>query len=69
MLDDSITERKIKYPNVRTDNDPDEAEYDDDNIQLNIDQQSYRKPPLANDSEIVIKNYDQKIAWASDILD
>ena len=50
MLDDSITERRIEDRHVRTDNDPDEPEYDGDIIQLNVDQLSYREHPFTNDS-------------------
>ena len=43
MLDDSFTERKIEERQDKTDNYREEAEFDADNEQLNIDQQSYRE--------------------------
>ena len=41
MPDNSITERKIEEHHAKTDNDPKESEYDGDNVQLNVGQQSY----------------------------
>ena len=40
MLDDSITDRKIEDRHIKTDNDPDEPEFDGDNVQLNVEKQS-----------------------------
>ena len=37
MLDDSVTERKIEDRHDNTDKDPDELEFDGDNVQLNVD--------------------------------
>ena len=51
MLDDSITERKIKDQHVQTDNHPDEPEFDGDNVQLNVDQQSYGERSITYDSD------------------
>ena len=39
MFEDSITERKIEDHHEKTNKDPDEPEYDNDNVQLNVDQQ------------------------------
>ena len=41
MLENSITERKIEDRHEKTDKDQDDPEYDGDNVQLNVDQQSY----------------------------
>ena len=43
MLDDSITERKLEDRNSQTDKDPDEPEYEDSNVQLNVDNSSTEK--------------------------
>ena len=43
ILDDSITERKIEDRHDKIDKDPDEPEFDVDNLQLNVDQLSYRE--------------------------
>ena len=37
MLDDSITERKIEERHAKTDNNPDEPEFNDENVQLNVE--------------------------------
>ena len=41
MLIDSITERKVEDRYVKTDNDPDEPEFDGSKVQLSVEQQSY----------------------------
>ena len=43
MHDDSITERKVETRQEKTGKDPDETEFHGDNVQLNVNQQTYRK--------------------------
>ena len=69
MLDDSSTERNIEYQHVRTDNDPDEPEFDGGNVQLNVDQQSYEEQSFTDNSVNVTKNCDQEITKARKILE
>ena len=40
MLDDSIIDRKIEDRHVKTNHDLDELEFEGDNVQLNVDQES-----------------------------
>ena len=61
MLDDSITERKIEDRHDKTTKKPDEPELDGDNVQLNVDQQSYGEQSITNETENVTKNCDQRI--------
>ena len=60
MLDYSIIERKIEDRNDKTDKDPYESEFDGDNVQLNVDQQSYGELSINDDSDNVAKCYKQK---------
>ena len=46
MRDDSIAERKIEDRHNVIYKEPDEPEFEDDNVQLNADQQSYGKNQL-----------------------
>ena len=48
-----MTERKIEGCLLRTDEDPDEPEYNVDNVRLNVDQQSYREQLITDDSKNV----------------
>ena len=41
MIDDPITKRKIEDLKVKTENDPDEPEFDGEKVQLNVDQKLY----------------------------
>ena len=41
MFDDSITKRKINDRHDETNKDPDEFEFDGENVQFNVDQQLY----------------------------
>ena len=41
MLDESISARKIEDRHEKTDKDPDEPEYHSDDVQLDVDQQSF----------------------------
>ena len=58
-----------KERNIKTGNDTDETEFDGDNVQLNVDQQSYRKQSITYDSGNVTKNCDQDITKARKILE
>ena len=49
----------IQDQHVKSENDPDESEFDGDNIQLNVDQKSYGKT-ITDDRENVPKNCEQK---------
>ena len=69
MLDDSITERKIEDQHAKTDNDPDEPEFDDDNVQLNVNQHSYGERSITDDSDNVTNNFDQEITKPRKILE
>ena len=69
ILDDSITERKIKYRHVKTYNDPYKPKFDDDHVQSSADQQSYGEQSITDDSENVTKNHDQEITKAREILE
>ena len=60
MLDDHITERTIEDRLVKTDKDPDEPEFDSENVKLNVDQQSYGEQSITDDSDNVTKNCDQE---------
>ena len=64
-----MTKRKIEDCQVKTDNDPDEIEYDGYNVQLNIDQQSYGEQSIPDDSNRVTKNCDQEIKKTQEILE
>ena len=64
MLDDSITERKIEDWHVKTDKDPDESQLDGEDVQLNIDQKSYREQSISDNSGKVTKNCDQGMTKA-----
>ena len=68
MLDFFITERKIEDRHVKTGNDPDEPEYDGENVQLNVDQQSYGEQPITDDSDYATKTCDHEIIKARVIL-
>ena len=48
---------------------PDEPEYDGDNVKMNTDQHSYGEQSITNDSDNVNKNCDQEIAKAYEILE
>ena len=54
-FDDSITERKIKDRNDNTENDPDDSEFDGDNVRLKVDQKSYKEQSNSGDNDNVIK--------------
>ena len=64
MLDDSITELLVEDRNVKTDNDPDKPEYDSENVQLNVNQQSYGEQQVTDDISNMTKNRFQKITRA-----
>ena len=68
MLDDSIAERKIEDRHDKTCK-PDEPEFDGDNVQLNVDQQSYGEQSITDDSDNVTKNCDEEITKAREILE
>ena len=55
MLDDSITERKIEGRHNKPDREPYEPEFDGDNVQLNVDQQSYGEQSITHDGNTVTK--------------
>ena len=55
MIDDSMTERKIKDRHGQTEKDPDEPEYEDSNVQLNVDQQLYGEKSITDDSDNLTK--------------
>ena len=55
MLDDSITERRIEDRNAKSDKDPDEPEFDGENIQLNVDLQSCGEQSITDDIDNVTK--------------
>ena len=61
MLDYSITERKIEDRRDRTNREPDEPEFDGENVELNVNQQSYGEQSITNDSYDVTKNCEQEI--------
>ena len=67
MLDDSITEHIIEDRNVKTDNCPDEPEYDGDIVQLNVEQELYGEQSITDDSDDVMKNRDQEITKSHEI--
>ena len=48
MLDYSITERKIEDRHDKTYKEPDEPEFDVDNVQLNVGQQSYGEQSITD---------------------
>ena len=65
MLDNSITERNIERRKVKTNNDPDEPEFDCDGVQLNVDKQSYGEQSITDDSYSVTNNCDPEIKKCS----
>ena len=62
MSDDSITERYIKYRQGKTGRDPDVLEFDGDNVQLNVDLNSYGEQLNTEESNNETKNCNKKIA-------
>ena len=56
MLDDFITERKIEDQHDKSYKEPDYPDLDGDNVQLNIDQQSYGEQTITNNNEDETKN-------------
>ena len=69
MLDDSIIERKMEDYHFKTHNELEEPEHDGDNVQLNVDQQSYGEKSVTDDSDNVIKNSEQEITKVPEILE
>ena len=61
MLDDSITKHKIEGQHVWTDNEPDEPEFDCDDVQLDVDQQWYGEHSIIDDSSNMAKICDREI--------
>ena len=55
MVDDSIAQYKIENRHVKTGNKPGEPELYCDNVQDNVDQQSYGKQSIPNGSRNVTK--------------
>ena len=82
MLSDSITKRKIEDRHEKMYKEPDEPEepeYDGDNVQMNADHHTYGEQSIIDNSENVNKNCDQisqrhvipcnkRIAWWKKIL-
>ena len=71
MLNESISERKIEDRHERIYKEPDErdeSEYEEYNVQLNVDQQSYGEQSITDDSDIANKDCDQEITKAPEIL-
>ena len=64
IFDDSITERKVEGQHVKTENDPDEPEFDGENVRLNNGQHSYGEKSISDDSDNVTENCDQEITKA-----
>ena len=61
ILDDSITECKIKDRHAKMNkepDEPDESEYDVDKIQMNVDQQSHGEQSVTDDTDNVNKDCD-----------
>ena len=48
---------------------PDETEYDGDNVRKNADQQSYREQSITDDSDNINKNCEQEIIKVRGILE
>ena len=69
MLNNSIVERKIEDRHYKTCKEPDEPVFDGDNEQINVDQQSYGKQSITDDSDNVTKNCDQEITQVREILE
>ena len=61
VFDDFITKRKIEDRYTKTECDSDDPEFDGENMQLNIDQQSYGEQSINDDSDNVTKNCAQEI--------
>ena len=69
MLDNSIAERKIEDRYERINKNPYELELDDDNVQLNVDQQSYGGKSNTDYSDKVTKTRRREITKAYEILE
>ena len=48
---------------------PDESEYDADNVKINVDQHSYGEQSITDDSDNVSKDCEQEITKAREILE
>ena len=69
MFDDCITQRKVEDCHERTEKDPCEPEFDDDNVQLNVDQQLYGEQSITDDSDNITKTRDKEITKACEIIE
>ena len=61
MLDSSITEHKIEDKHEKIYKEPYKPEFDCDNEQLNVDQQSHREKSIKNDGGNITNNCDPEI--------
>ena len=72
MIDDSITEFKIEDNQVKMNmesDEPDEPEYDGDNVKMSVDQQSHGEQSTTDDNENVNKDCDKEITKVRLILE
>ena len=51
----------IKDRNVKTDNDPDQPEFDGENLQINVYQKPYGEQSVTDDSDSVTKDCDHEM--------
>ena len=69
LLDDSFAECKIEDRHEKMNKKPDEPEFDGDNVQMNVDEQSYGEQSIADDNDNVNKDCDQEITKTRDFLE
>ena len=69
MLDHSITERKIEDRHFKTDNDPDDPEFNNDCAQITVDQLSYGEQSIIDVSDNVTRNWDTEVTKAWVVLE
>ena len=71
MLEDSITERKIEDRHEKMNkepDEPDEPEYGVNNVQMNVDLQSYGEQSINDDSDNVNMDCNLEIRKTHEIL-
>ena len=64
MLDDRMTKRKFEDGHEKKIKDPDEPQYDSDNVKLNVEKQSYGDQSITDDCDNVSKTRDLEITKA-----
>ena len=68
VLGDSIADRGIEDFHTESASKEDEPAYDEKNIQLNVDYESYGEHSVTNESDSIQKERDEEIAKARKIL-